>query len=615
MKLLSVTLSLFLFSFSSACISVLHDQKSDHVDSEQQDRINAAVDEQSAKIEETEVDRVTINEYLNSFGYLKPKQKFEDGIRLFQKFMGLNPSGNVDLATKSAITRKRCGNKDIRLNKRNKIWEKVSINYGIASFPRRIRPTDVRELIKQAFSAWEIVIAIEFVEVRTAQNADIIIRFDNGNPVNNTDKSSFSVGTASDPVKSTIWLRENEKWGVFQKQEPGKIDLFLVLVHEIGHVLGLDHTSDPNSVMFPIFQRQNGEELPVINADDVERLRGIYDPKTESSIPQTLNAASHEDDQDSKCPTGLWTITTSPSGHLFVFADNSVWTFNDKHEYLKGPQRLNKVFPGAPSRITVAVSDGQRLALIEDRDVYQYEEGREGFKAVEGSPFRLHSRVLFFPSAAFPMANDSVILLDGNVYATYNLKTNRPSLLGDKNAVFPHLPEDMRAGIMEGRHTESPRYYMFTTDQRIPISQGFQKVARIRYLKRFDIREETKAKLGRSVVCKMHSEFVIVLIIALSTSVDTKATQKSTFSLSNPSKTTVRPTTIILSTTEDESFVNGTTTETPKSSLTKAKAVFIIAFISATVLIILLIILIAFNVKSPKLERRERTNDIRPSTR
>lgn len=60
--------------------------------------------------------------------------------------MGLNPSGKLDVMTRSAIMRKRCANPDVRPDSAGarRVWEKTSINYGIASFPRKIRPVDVK---------------------------------------------------------------------------------------------------------------------------------------------------------------------------------------------------------------------------------------------------------------------------------------------------------------------------------------------------------------------------------------------------------------------------------------------------------------------------------------
>lgn len=92
----------------------------------------------------------------------------------------------------------------------------------------------------------------------------------------NKQTSGFSVADATGPVGSRVWIKKNERWGTFQRQEAGRLDIFLTIVHELGHVLGLEHSDDPSSIMFPIFQRQTGEELPVISSDDVEKMRQLY---------------------------------------------------------------------------------------------------------------------------------------------------------------------------------------------------------------------------------------------------------------------------------------------------------------------------------------------------
>lgn len=88
----------------------------------------------------------------------------------------------------------------------------------------------------------------------------------------------------------------------------------MVLIHEIGHSLGLQHSNDKNSIMYPIFERDVGEQLPVISNDDVERLRLLYDPVTDINLNNqtiinentTLTPLEVE-----KCPSTLWSITQS----------------------------------------------------------------------------------------------------------------------------------------------------------------------------------------------------------------------------------------------------------------------------------------------------------------
>ena len=61
-----------------------------------------------------------------------------------------------------------------------------------------------------------------------------------------------------------------------QNEFQGKVDIFRCLSHEIGHALGLDHSSDSNSIMYAIFEKNAGEQLPVVSKNDVDSLRKKY---------------------------------------------------------------------------------------------------------------------------------------------------------------------------------------------------------------------------------------------------------------------------------------------------------------------------------------------------
>ena len=92
----------------------------------------------------------------------------------------------------------------------------------------------------------------------------------------NEYSSDLSVAGASDIPKARIWISKDEAWGVNNELDQTNSDLFNVLVHEIGHILGLDHSSDPNSMMYPLFERETDQVHPEVTSNDVEKLRNLY---------------------------------------------------------------------------------------------------------------------------------------------------------------------------------------------------------------------------------------------------------------------------------------------------------------------------------------------------
>jgi hypothetical protein len=46
-------------------------------------------------------------------------------------------------------------------------------------------------------------------------------------------------------------MNDNVNWSLSFYYQPNTINMFYVIFHEIGRSLGLNHISDPNSIIFP----------------------------------------------------------------------------------------------------------------------------------------------------------------------------------------------------------------------------------------------------------------------------------------------------------------------------------------------------------------------------
>ena len=72
-----------------------------------------------------------------------------------------------------------------------------------------------------------------------------------------------------------IHFDEDEAWAAGTEDVPpaNSKSLLAVAVHEIGHSLGLKHSSVPNAIMKPLYQTSNSVQL---GDDDVRGIQSLY---------------------------------------------------------------------------------------------------------------------------------------------------------------------------------------------------------------------------------------------------------------------------------------------------------------------------------------------------
>lgn len=274
-----------------------------------------------------------LKRYLNRFGYMDfpdtatnsstgVTDDFDDtlmsALKTYQHNFNLNPSGVLDLSTVNQIVRPRCGVADIingtntmnssgtaRANERRLYtffpgsprwpsWRR-QLTYAISPEHRiSVDDATLRSVFARAFARWAAVTQLTFEEAASYSVADIKIGFYSGD---HGDGEPFDgvLGTlahAFSPPNGNFHLDAAENWAADNgTRRVSEIDLESVAVHEIGHLLGLGHSSVEGAIMFPTIS--SGTRKVELASDDVVGVQQLYgaNPNYNASSTSTSNSA------------------------------------------------------------------------------------------------------------------------------------------------------------------------------------------------------------------------------------------------------------------------------------------------------------------------------------
>lgn len=154
-------------------------------------------------------------------------------------------------------------------------WDKSIVSFGFTSdFPEKYK-----EAVRNAFQTWDKVISINFSET---QNPDInIIMGDlahGGCPVDFSN-ATLAHGCMNDPEKwgnfaGDLHFNKNHQWSTSNSINKNEIDVETIALHEIGHILGLEHSLNNNSVLFAYYTK--GSIKRTLTSDDIDGIRELY---------------------------------------------------------------------------------------------------------------------------------------------------------------------------------------------------------------------------------------------------------------------------------------------------------------------------------------------------
>ena len=191
----------------------------------------------------------------------------------FQKFHGLDISGELDKKTINQINTKRCAcpdHDDFTLDGRK--WNKTVLTYGFKNYSPDLSRADIEQAIVQAFALWAAETPLIFRKISYSANPDIRIEFKHQDRPGGTLAFAYYPPPNGGNLAGDAQFDEFEKWTVEIPTGINKIDLVTVAAHEFGHSLGLRHSSISNSLMFPSY---SGPQRYLDN-DDINGIKKIY---------------------------------------------------------------------------------------------------------------------------------------------------------------------------------------------------------------------------------------------------------------------------------------------------------------------------------------------------
>ncbi|XP_007520792.1 interstitial collagenase-like [Erinaceus europaeus] len=242
-----------------------------------------------------EQDAQLVQKYLESYYDLKndvtkiQKQKSSspevEKLKQMQKFFGLKVTGKPDAQTLNVMKQPRCGVPDVapfEITPGNPHWENTHLTYRIENYTPDLPRAEVDHAIEKAFQLWSNASPLTFTKVEQGQ-ADILFSFvwgdhHDNNPFDGPDGYLAHAFQPGPGIGGDIHFDEDERWTNNIK----KYNLFHVAAHELGHSLGLSHSSDIGALMYPSYV--TSEDI-LLAQDDINGIQALYGPSNNPIQP------------------------------------------------------------------------------------------------------------------------------------------------------------------------------------------------------------------------------------------------------------------------------------------------------------------------------------------
>ncbi|CAO1439363.1 unnamed protein product [Diamesa hyperborea] len=407
--------------------------------------------------------------YLSQFGYLSPKARnpssggnllaedaWQNAVKDFQGFAGINITGELDDETMELMALPRCGVKDKvgfgsdsrskRYALQGSRWKVKDLSYKISKYPKRLNKEDVDKEVAKAFNTWTEYTDLTFTAKKT-NPVHIDIRFETGEHGDGDpfDGPGGTLAHAYFPVYGgDAHFDDAEQWTINSGRGT---NLFQVAAHEFGHSLGLSHSDVRSALMAPFYRGYD----PVfrLDSDDIQGIQALYGRKSSGGGGTTGSggkAGSGPSAKTTKAPT--------------VLRDDDALCKDSK---------IDAIFNTA---------DGSTFALKGDK-YYKLTENA----IADGYPKAISEGWAGLPSnidAAFTYKNGKTYFFKGSKYWRYNGRNLDGEYPKDISEGFTGVPDNLDAAMVWGGNGKiyfykGSKFWRFDPLKRPPVKTTYPK--------------------------------------------------------------------------------------------------------------------------------------------
>jgi matrix metalloproteinase-16 (membrane-inserted) len=341
-------------------------------------------------------DDINIRSYVEQFGYLESNGSLtetsltsashtNEALIRFQEFYNLPTDGTLNQETIAFISKPRCGVKDnptayrVHTNK----WSKTNLKWYFS-----LATNEMKELAQKAFDQWESVSNLKF-EYNSIK-PDILISFSttlfqhNHNSRCQKGICSSSFDGKGNTLAHGFFPNNEECLGIhFDKSEnwyfgelgntpDGQTNFYTVLLHEIGHTLGIEHSANDKAIMYAYY-KGDGDKLMQDDIWAIQYLYGIPERSKYESIPTTTTTSTTTKKPITLTPRKTDSLpdlcSLSETINTFLIANHKLYIFYKKYVWIVNLKDMS--YDNKPKLITDYLTflpdNFQEISLIYQR--------------------------------------------------------------------------------------------------------------------------------------------------------------------------------------------------------------------------------------------------------